>query len=258
MGRVQEFVVDTSAGAYARYVDRLLADDSFGERWARVWLDLARYADSAGYADDPPRTIWAFRDYVIRSLNQNKPFDQFTIEQIAGDLLPNPSDEQLIATAFHRNTLTNNEGGTNDEEFRNVAVVDRVNTTMAVWMGTTMACAQCHTHKFDPITQEEYFKLFAFFNNSEDADQRDERPTLTVFTEQQKSQQQQLSRQIKDVAKQLDTPTPELAAAQIRWLEAMDQEPTWTAMIPSVVTAQSRTENRRGRIRSCSRRSPTE
>ncbi len=236
----QEFVVDTSAGAYARYVDRLLADDSFGERWARVWLDLARYADSAGYADDPPRTIWAFRDYVIRSLNQNKPFDQFTIEQIAGDLLPNPSDEQLIATAFHRNTLTNNEGGTNDEEFRNVAVVDRVNTTMAVWMGTTMACAQCHTHKFDPITQEEYFKLFAFFNNSEDADQRDERPTLTVFTEQQKSQQQQLSRQIKDVAKQLDTPTPELAAAQIRWLEAMDQEPTWTAMIPSVVTAQSR------------------
>ena len=119
----------------------MLAKPAFGERWARVWLDLARYADSAGYADDPPRTIWAFRDYVIRSLNANKPFDQFTIEQIAGDLLDDPTEEQLIATAFHRNTLTNNEGGTNNEEFRNVAVVDRVNTTMAVWMGTTMACA---------------------------------------------------------------------------------------------------------------------
>ena len=116
------------------------------------WLDLARYADSAGYANDPPRTIWAYRDWVIRAFNENKPFDQFTIEQIAGDLLPNPSDDQLIATAFHRNTLTNSEGGTQREEFRNAAVVDRVNTTMAVWMGTTMACAQCHNHKFDPIS----------------------------------------------------------------------------------------------------------
>ncbi|MGB7344639.1 MAG: DUF1549 domain-containing protein, partial [Pirellulaceae bacterium] len=113
------FANDPSEGAYEAYVDRLLAKQSFGERWARVWLDLARYADSAGYADDPPRTIWAFRDYVIRSLNENKPFDQFTIEQIAGDLLDNPTEEQLIATAFHRNTLTNNEGGTNNEEFRN-------------------------------------------------------------------------------------------------------------------------------------------
>ena len=177
---VDVFLADRSPGAFERYVDRLLAKPAFGEHWARMWLDLARYADSAGYADDPPRTIWAFRDYVIRSFNRNKPFDQFTIEQIAGDLLPNPTEEQLVATAFHRNTLTNNEGGTSDEEFRNVAVVDRVNTTMAVWMGTSMACAQCHTHKYDPITQTEYFRFFAFFNNTADADRRDESPLLNV------------------------------------------------------------------------------
>src|SRR5207247_3684290 len=137
--------------------------------------------------------IWAFRDYVIRSLNANKPFDQFTIEQLAGDLLPDPTEEQLVATAFNRNTLTNNEGGTNDEEYRNVAVVDRVNTTMAVWMGTTMACAQCHDHKYDPITQEEYFRLFAIFNNTADADRPDESPFLTVYTPDQKRSEEHTS-----------------------------------------------------------------
>ena len=171
---VDAFVADTDPQAYEKLVDRLLAKPAYGEYWGQQWLDLARYADSAGYADDPLRTIWLYRDYVIRSLNANKPFDRFTVEQIAGDLLPNPTEEQLIATAFHRNTLTNSEGGTDDEEFRNVAVVDRVNTTMAVWMGTTMACAQCHNHKYDPISQEEYFRFFAFFNQSEDRDRKDE------------------------------------------------------------------------------------
>ncbi|MDP6355593.1 MAG: DUF1549 domain-containing protein, partial [Planctomycetota bacterium] len=126
---VERFVNDKDSRAYEGLVDRLLQKESYGEHWARMWLDLARYADSAGYADDQPRTIWGFRDYVIRSLNANKPFDQFTIEQIAGDMLPDPTEEQLVATAFHRNTQTNNEGGTNDEEYRNVAIVDRVNTT---------------------------------------------------------------------------------------------------------------------------------
>jgi mono/diheme cytochrome c family protein len=177
---VDAFVNDPAPNAYEKLIDRLLAKPAFGEHWARLWLDLARYADSAGYADDPPRTIWAYRDYVIRSFNANKPFDRFTVEQIAGDLLPGAAEEQLIATAFHRNTLTNNEGGTSDEEFRNVAVVDRVNTTMAVWMGTSMACAQCHTHKYDPISQTEYFRFFAFFNNTEDADRADESPVLEV------------------------------------------------------------------------------
>lgn len=136
-------------------VDRLLAKPAFGEQWARMWLALARYADSAGDADDPPRAIWACRDHVIRSFNANKPLDRFTIEQLPGDLLEDPGVEQLVATAFHRNTRTNREGGTDDEEFRNAAIVDRVNTTMTTWMGTTMACAQCHTHKYDPLTQEE-------------------------------------------------------------------------------------------------------
>ena len=142
---VDAFVDDKSPDAYDKLVDRLLAKPAFGEHWARLWLDLARYADSAGYADDPARTIWKYRDYVIDSFNANKPFDRFTIEQIAGDLLPNPTTEQLVATAFHRNTMTNNEGGTNDEEFRNVAIVDRVNTTFTVWMGTTIACASATT-----------------------------------------------------------------------------------------------------------------
>ena len=127
---------------------------------------------------------------MIRAFNENKPFDQFTVEQLAGDLLENPTDDQLVATAFHRNTQTNNEGGTNDEEYRNVAIVDRVNTTMATWMGTTMACAQCHTHKYDPITQEEYFKMFAILNQSQDADRRDESPTVPVLTPSEQLQEQ--------------------------------------------------------------------
>jgi len=193
---VDAFVKDSSPDAYEKLVDRLLAKPAFGEHWARMWLDLARYADSAGYADDPQRTIWKYRDYVIKSLNDNKPFDQFTVEQIAGDLLPNPTEEQLVATAFHRNTMTNNEGGTNDEEFRNVAVVDRVNTTMTVWMGTSIACCQCHAHKYDPIAQKEFFGLFAFFNNTADADRPDESPTLPFWTPQLLAKQKRLQNDV--------------------------------------------------------------
>ncbi|MDA1051547.1 MAG: DUF1553 domain-containing protein [Planctomycetota bacterium] len=214
---VDQFVNDTDPKAYENLVDRLLEKKTYGEHWARMWLDLARYADSSGYADDPPRVIWGFRDYVIRSLNSNKPFDQFTIEQIAGDLLPDPTDDQLVATAFHRNTLTNNEGGTNDEEFRNVALVDRVNTTMAVWMGTTIACAQCHTHKFDPITQEEYFRVFAIFNDSEDADRRDESPLVEVWTEEQTKQKADWRAEVERLKAELTADTPELREAQARW-----------------------------------------
>ena len=203
MEEADAFVADKRADAYERLVDRLLASPAYGEHWVHKWLDLARYADSAGYADDPARTIWAYRDWTIRAINTNMPFDQFTVEQLAGDLLPNPTDEQLIATAFHRNTPTNNEGGTNDEEFRNVAVVDRVNTTMAVWMGTTMACAQCHTHKYDPITQEEYFRFFAIFNNTADTDKKDENPTLARLTDEQQATRQRLQQQIAATEKKL-------------------------------------------------------
>ncbi|MEC7597747.1 MAG: DUF1549 domain-containing protein, partial [Planctomycetota bacterium] len=151
--RVQELVSDPRPDALQRYVDEVLASPAFGERWAAVWLDLARYADSQGYAQDSPRTIFRYRDWVIDALNSDMPFDEFTVQQIAGDMLNDPTENQLIATAFHRNTMTNSEGGTDDEEFRVAAVVDRVNTTMQVWMGMTMGCAQCHTHKYDPITQ---------------------------------------------------------------------------------------------------------
>lgn len=235
---VDAFVGDGAPGAYERLVDRLLKKKSFGEHWARLWLDQARYADSTGYADDPMRTIWAFRDYVIRAFNENKPFDQFTLEQIAGDLLPDPTDDQLIATAFHRNTLTNNEGGTSDEEFRNVAIVDRVNTTMEVWMGTTMACAQCHTHKYDPISQVEYFKLFAILNNTEDADRKDETPVLALYTDEQKSQRQAWEKELAALTKAAQTPTPALLESQHAWESGLKDDLLWNALRPATLTSR--------------------
>ena len=233
------FAKDPDPLAYEKLVDRLLQRPTYGEHWAQMWLDLARYGDSAGYADDPLRTIWLYRDYVIKSFNANKPFDQFTVEQIAGDLLPNPTEDQLIATAFHRNTLTNNEGGTNDEEFRNVAVVDRVNTTMAVWMGTTMACAQCHSHKFDPISQEEYFRFFAFFNNTEDADRTDESPILPVFSPEEKRQRSRWAEELARLEASMRTPTAETRAGQLRWEKSFPRELRWQAPKPGAVKSRA-------------------
>ncbi len=236
---VDAFLADTKPGSYERLVDRLLASPAYGEHWGRMWLDLARYADSAGYADDPLRTIWPYRDYVIRSFNANKPFDQFTIEQLAGDLLPNATDEQLTATAFHRNTMTNNEGGTQDEEFRNAAIVDRVNTTMAVWMGTSIACAQCHTHKYDPITNAEYFRLFAFLNNTADADRSDESPLLTLYSDEQKAQRVKLEADIAAVETTLKTPTPQFTAGVDHWARAFPATIGWQTLAPTAVKSQS-------------------
>jgi hypothetical protein len=214
---VDTFVNDSAPDAYGMLVDRLLANKAFGEHWARMWLDLARYADSAGYADDPPRNIWAFRDYVIKSFNANKPFNRFTIEQIAGDLLADPDDDDRVATAFHRNTMTNNEGGTDDEEFRNAAVVDRVNTTMAAWMGTSIACAQCHHHKYDPFSQQEYFQLFAILNNTEDADRSDEAPLKRLYTTEQKEQLARAQEESCDLDQKFKTETPALRAEELQW-----------------------------------------
>jgi mono/diheme cytochrome c family protein len=179
---VDRFAADTGADAYERLVERALADPAYGERWARMWLDLARYADSKGYGSDPLRSIWRYRDWVIEAFNGNQPYDRFTIEQLAGDLLPAPTADQWLATAFHRNTMANDEGGTDDEEFRVAAVKDRIETTMQVWMGLTMGCAKCHSHKFDPITQREYYQAYAFFDQTEDADRGDEEPTLALPT----------------------------------------------------------------------------
>ena len=185
---VERFLSDDAPDAYERMVDRALRSPRFGERWASLWLDLARYADSQGYAQDEPREIWRFRDWVIDAFNQNMPYDRFSIEQLAGDLLDDPTEDQLIATAFHRNTMTNSEGGTYDDEFRVAAVVDRVNTTMQVWMGTSMGCAQCHDHKYDPFSHVEYFQLYDFFNQTADEDQPDESPTIRTPTDAQRGQ----------------------------------------------------------------------
>jgi mono/diheme cytochrome c family protein len=165
---VDAFESDRGPDAYERLVNRLLASPHYGERQARPWLDQARYADTNGYEKDGGRSIWPYRDWVIRAFNHDMPFDEFTIDQIAGDLVPNSTIAMRVATGFHRNSMINGEGGTDDEEFRVAAVVDRVNTTMQVWMGTTLACAQCHDHKYDPYTQQEYFQFFAFFNNTAD------------------------------------------------------------------------------------------
>ena len=181
--QARRFIEDKSDDAYAKVVDALLASPRFGEKWASWWLDLARYADTKGYEADPSRIIWRYRDYVIRSFNEDKPFDQFTIEQLAGDMLPDPTDEQLIATAFHRNTMNNDEGGTDDEEFRVAAIIDRVSTTWQVFQSTTMNCVQCHSHPYDPIRHEDYFKSMAYFNNTRDEDVSGEHPLLRTYPE---------------------------------------------------------------------------
>ena len=177
----QRFLTDTDTLAYERLVDTLLESPRYGERWAALWLDLARYADTKGYERDDQRSIWRYRDWLIKAFNNNMPYDQFLTEQLAGDLLPHPSDDQLIATAFHRNTMTNDEGGTDNEEFRTAAVLDRVNTTWEVLEGTTFACVQCHSHPYDPFTHDEYYKFMAFFNNTRDQDTYADYPLLHEY-----------------------------------------------------------------------------
>ena len=167
---------------YEVMVDSLLSQKSYGEKWASWWLDLARYSDTKGYEKDQGRSMWQYRDWVIRALNKDTPYNQFTIEQLAGDLLPNPTRDQLIATAFHRNTMNNDEGGTEDEEFRIAAGIDRVNTTFSVWQSTTMECVQCHSHPYDPFRHKDYYELFAFFNNSRDEDIPSEAPVLRFYS----------------------------------------------------------------------------
>lgn len=185
---IDAFVADRADDAWDRAVDRALASKHFGERWALLWLDLARYADTHGYEKDARRSMWRWRDAVIDAFDRDQPFDRFTIEQLAGDLLEDPTQDQLVATGFHRNTMINEEGGVDPEEFRVAAIVDRVNTTSAVWLGATMNCAQCHNHKFDPFTQRDYFGLYAFFDQAEES----------------------------GAAPTIDAPTPELAAARAR------------------------------------------
>ncbi|MGE0143983.1 MAG: DUF1549 and DUF1553 domain-containing protein [Planctomycetota bacterium] len=203
-------IARAEAGAEETWFDAALAEamqsPAFAERWAAWWLDLARYADTRGYEKDDRRSIWPYRDWVIRAFDEDMPFDRFTIAQLAGDLLDAPTDADIIATGFHRNTMTNDEGGTDDEEFRVAAVVDRVNTTFDVWFATTMSCAQCHDHKYDPISQREYYRLFAFFDQSMDSDRGDEAPTITVPTPTERQQIEVLDARIAALRQELDAP----------------------------------------------------
>ncbi len=187
---------DQSPDWYERLVDRLLASPHYGERWGRHWLDNARYADSNGYSIDAPRTIWPYRDWVINAVNRDLPFDQFTIEQLAGDLLPNATLQQRVATGFHRNTQINQEGGIDVEQFRVESIVDRVNTTGSVWLGLTVGCCQCHDHKFDPISQREYYQFFAFFNSVDE-------PNLELPTPEALTKRKEIAAQIAALEKRM-------------------------------------------------------
>jgi hypothetical protein len=227
LNEVEDFVSDNRFDAYERLVDRLLRSSAYGEHWARKWLDLARYADTTGYEQDSKRTIWPYRDWVINALNADMPFDRFTIEQLAGDMLPEATKDQIIATAFHRNTMQNDEGGTDNEEYRVAAVIDRVNTTMQVWMGSTMGCCQCHSHKYDPFSHREYYQMFAFFNQTADADRYDQEPLLSTPSPQQQALKNRLEEELKKVQDEYNSQVKELTAAQRAWEQAVVGDFDW-------------------------------
>ena len=242
---VDAFLADRSPHAYDAAVDRLLASPHYGERWARPWLDMARYGDSNGFENDAPRVAWKFRDWVIDALNRDMSFKQFTIEQIAGDMLPNATLEQQIASGFHRNTLLNREGGTDPEEQQWLSSVDRVNTTATVWLGTTLQCAQCHNHKFDPFTQKDYYRFLAFFESAR-YDIRNEgqgeiwqhEPDLLLPTPEQEAKRKELEAGIAKLQTVLDTQTPELDSAQTLWETEMKGAATqWTILRPNRITS---------------------
>ena len=214
--QLDEFLHDKSPDAYDSMVTQALQSPHYGERWARHWLDLARYADSDGYEKDRPRpNAWRYRQWVIEALNENMPFDAFTVHQIAGDMLDGAAVAQRVATGFHRNTLHNTEGGTDKEEDRVKKTVDRINTVGSVWMGLTVGCAQCHTHKYDPISQREYYQLYGFFNHI------DEQDVPAPTPEEEKQHAEQLATHAAK-AKQLEAQREtylreQLAAAQATW-----------------------------------------
>ncbi len=228
---VDAFVADTSGDAYERLVDRLLNSPHYGERWGRDWLDIARYADSNGYTIDGGRSIWKYRDWVIEALNRDLPFDQFAVEQLAGDMLPGARVDQIVATGFHRNTLVNEEGGTDQEQFRVEAVVDRVATTGAAFLGLTLGCARCHDHKYDPISQREFYELFAIFNNCDE-------PTLPVPTDQQAKEMPALLAEIQQSEERLAMVDANSGSRQVEWESSLSGKlaVNWTVLD---ATAQS-------------------
>ena len=222
------FLADPLPGAYEKAVDRLLASPRYGERMAAVWLDLARYADTDGYQDDEPRTMWRWRDWVVDALNQNLSFDRFTVQQLAGDLLPDASPEQKLATGFLRNNRVNGEGGSIADEFRVEYAVDRVNTVSTAWMGLTVGCARCHDHKYDPISQTEFYRLFAFFNNISEPGtyRRSAAPTIKVPPRVVQRQLDRIHRELQV----LDRDSPAYAALETRHRRLWEQVPATMIM----------------------------
>jgi hypothetical protein len=249
LAEIDAFVADSRPDAYEQLVDRLLASPHYGERWARPWLDLARYADSNGYEKDNLRTMWEYRDWLIKALNADMPFDEFTIEQLAGDMLPNATRDQLIATGFNRNTLLNQEGGIDVEEARWETLIDRVNTTGTVWLGTTIACAQCHNHKYDPFSQRDFYRMVAFYDNGQysvygqpGGDHWIQEASLDITTPDQEVKRSKFVAELKDLNAQLTDPSPDLDLAQSAWEKDMAQTATqWAAIKPSAAHADKAT-----------------
>ena len=220
------FAADRDKKAYEKQVNRLLDSPHYGERWGRHWLDAARYADSDGFEKDKPRFVWFYRDWVVNALNRDLPYDQFIIEQIAGDLLPNPTQDQRVATGFLRNSMINEEGGTDPEQFRMEAMFDRMDAVGKSILGVTVQCTQCHDHKYDPLTQEEYYRLFAFLNNSHEG-------ALTVYTEGEREQRRAMFGEMAAVEDRLKTQAPDWRERMEAWVETVkDDQPEWIVVQP--------------------------
>ncbi|MBM3759324.1 MAG: DUF1549 domain-containing protein [Acidobacteria bacterium] len=227
IAEVDAFLRDKTPNAYEKQVDRLLASPHYGERWGRHWLDAARYADSDGYEKDKMRQVWFYRDYVINALNKDVSYEQFIREQLAGDLLPNPTQDQMVATGFLRNSMINEEGGVDPEQFRMEAIIDRMDAVGKSMLGLTIACAQCHNHKFDPLKQEEYYRLFAFLNNTHEAN-------IPVYTPKEQMQRAGIFEKVKEIEADLQHRTPDWSARMREWEAKAGYATKWETVRPEV------------------------
>src|SRR5262245_19348277 len=220
---VDEFVNDTAANAYEKLVEKLLASPHYGERWGRLWLDAARYADSDGYEKDMSRQVWAYRDWVAKALNADMPYDRFVTEQIAGDLLPDATQDQIVATGFIRMSMLNEEGGIDPEQFRMDAMFDRMDALGKSFLGLSVACCQCHDHKYDPMSQEEYYRLFAFLNNDHEAER-------VVYTSGEQMKITRIREDIRAIEAGIKEKNADWAKQLAKWEAGLDKGPAWTTV----------------------------